>query len=140
MHDLSLSRAAARRAVSVWSLIVVLSTAVGCGGSKQTAPDRAVVSGLVTFNGQPLPAGTIAFASATKYGGASVSITEGGRYTTDRAPIGSNVVSIDTATIKVGNPAAYVPIPARYADTSTSGLKAEIKPGDNENVNFELTK
>jgi hypothetical protein len=111
---------------------------LGCGGKDKVASDRAIVSGVVTFNGRPLPAGTISFASADAYGGASVSISEGGRYTTDRAMIGANRVSIDTATIKYGNPSAYVPIPSKYADTATSGLTADIKPGTNENVNFEL--
>lgn len=119
---------------------VIAVGALGCGAKEKVASDRAAVSGVVTFNGQPLPAGTISFASTTVYGGTSVSILDGGRYTTDRANIGANRVTIDTATIKYGNPSAYVAIPSKYADAATSGLTADIKQGMNENVNFDLKK
>jgi hypothetical protein len=67
-----------------------------------------------------------------------VSINENGSYSTDRAPLGPNQVTIDTASIKYGNPAKFIAIPAKYADPTQSGFTAEIKPGENANVNFDL--
>jgi hypothetical protein len=63
-----------------------------------------------------------------------------GAYTTDRAPIGKNSITVDTRSVKAGNPAAYVLIPEKYREPETSGLATEIKPGMNENVDFKLKK
>lgn len=110
---------------------------VGCGETKQVLKDRAEVSGTVTFNGKPLPAGSIGFESTERYGRSPASIIDG-KFKTDRAPIGKVIVSIQTSSVQFGAPNLYVPIPAKYEDSSTSGLTAEIKPGVNENLNFDL--
>ena len=110
-----------------------------CGGSKQVIEGRTTATGTVTFDGKPLPAGTIAFAAIDQPASTAVKIRDG-VYFTDRAPVGKNAISIDTSSIQSGNPAKYVPIPAKYNDASTSGLTADIQPGENENVNFTLEK
>jgi hypothetical protein len=92
---------------------------------------------MVMYDGKPLPAGSILFASAEGNLASTIAIRDG-RYSTDRAPLGPNQVTIDTASIKYGNPAKFVAIPAKYADPTQSGLTVEIKPGANENVNFDL--
>lgn len=111
---------------------------LGCGSSKPVDPNRASISGAVTYDGKPLPAGAITFASVDGNLASTISIEAGGRYSTDRAPLGPNQVTIDTASIKYGNPASFVAIPAKYADPTKSGLTVEVKPGVNENVNFDL--
>ena len=70
----------------------------------------------------------------------AISIGEGGRYSTNRVPIGANVVSIETEMLQYGSPRLYTRIPARYADPTKSGLKVDVRPGDNPDVNFTLTK
>lgn len=105
----------------------------------QVVKDRATAAGTITFDGKPLPAGTIFFLSTNGAADTAVKIRDGA-YFTDRAPVGKNSVIVDTSSIQMGNPAKYVPIPAKYNDTTTSGLSAEIKPGENENVNFSLEK
>jgi hypothetical protein len=116
----------------------LLAALIGCGKPRQVVKDRATVSGAVTFNGRPLPAGTISFQSTTGPVVAATAIQEGGAYITDRAPIGKNTVTVDTTSVQFGNAAAYVPIPAKYSDPTKSGFTAEINAGENENVNFAL--
>jgi hypothetical protein len=127
--------------LSSFSLILTAALApthVGCGG-KEPPKDRTTVSGIVTFDGQPLPGGSLSFESAAGTG-TNVSIGPGGVYSTDRAPIGKNRVRIETESLQYGNAAAYVKIPAKYNDVTKSGLQIDVKPGVNENVDFKLEK
>lgn len=110
----------------------------GCGSSKPVDPNRASISGTVTYDGKPLPAGSITFAAVDGNIASTISVEDGGHYATDRAPLGPNQVTVDTASIKYGNPANFVAIPAKYADPTKSGFTVEVKPGVNENVNFDL--
>jgi len=88
-----------------------------------------------------LPAGTVAFTSQEPpYVTAMTKIRAGGKYLTDRVPIGKSVVTVDTRSTLVGNPANYVAIPEKYRDPRESGLTVEIMPGENENVDFTLEK
>jgi hypothetical protein len=119
------------------TIVLVVSAFVGCGTSEQVIEGRANVSGTVTFDGKPLPAGTIAFQAIDQPASTAVKIRDGA-YFTDRVPTGKNAVYIDTSSIQLGNPAKYVAIPAKYSDSSTSGLTADIQPGENENVDFTL--
>jgi hypothetical protein len=98
------------------------------------------VSGIVTDNGEPLSSARMYFHSAEGSVTVPVSIYEKGEYRSDRAPIGKNLVTIDTSSIKFSNPSGYVPIPEKYSNKNTSGLSADIQPGNNENVDFQLTK
>ncbi len=118
----------------------VLAAMAGCRPKQQILKDRAIVSGIVTFDGKPLPAGTISFQAIDRPVATATPIGEGGAYSTDRAPLGKNLVTVDTASIQFGNPSAYVPIPARYADPKAAGLSADVQPGENEHVDFTLTK
>lgn len=115
----------------------LVACCLGCQNEVQVVKDRATATGTVTLDGQPLPAGTITFVSVSGSVDTSVKIRDG-VYFTDRVPIGKNSVLIDTSSIQMGNPAKYVPIPARYNDVAKSGLTAAIEPGDNENVDFKL--
>jgi hypothetical protein len=116
--------------------MVLVAYALGCT-QKPIDPNRTTVSGAVTYDGKPLPAGSVSFESSEKGIATSAPIKDG-VYSTDRAPTGKIAVGVDTASIKYGDPAKFVPIPAKYADSATSGLSVEIKPGVNENVNFDL--
>ncbi len=126
-----------------WSLartatVIALGMLAGCGPEPQVDKDRSSIAGLVTFAGKPLQAGTITFDSTDKAISSAVSIGQDGRYRTNRVPLGPNIVTIETEGLQYGSPHLYVRIPGRYADASKSGLKVDVKPGENENVNFEL--
>jgi hypothetical protein len=112
----------------------------GCQPNSSGPKDRANLKGTVTFAGTPLPGGTISFKSVSNPVSTSAMINGGGKFSTDRAPLGPNIVTIETESLKYGNAKDYVQIPARYGDPSSSGLTADIKPGDNVGVDFELKK
>jgi hypothetical protein len=112
---------------------------VGCGRQPQVVKDRAIVSGTVSIDGTALKGGTIRFLSDDGGVNASAMIGEGGKFTTDRAPVGKSKVSVETESLKFGNAAAYVAIPAKYTSPATSSLEVDLKPGENENVNIALT-
>jgi hypothetical protein len=84
-----------------------------------------------------LPAGNITFDALEGPLSTTATINKG-VYSTSRAAIGNNEVTIETESLRYGYPAGYVKIPEKYNNPVASGLKAEIKQGVNENVNFEL--
>lgn len=93
---------------------------------------------MVTFDGKPLPAANLTFKPKDSPLAGQASIKADGRYSSGSIPIGKNMVGIATESIQFGSPALYVKIPAKYEDYATSGLEVDIKPGVNENVNFDL--
>jgi hypothetical protein len=121
-------------------IIVGMAIASGCGSRPPGPKDRGYVSGVVTFDGQPLPVGVINFQSTERSVGTTVLIKSEGFYKSDRVPLGQNVVTIETASLQVGGVSGFVAIPARYSDPEKSGLVIDVKPGDNEDVNFLLVK
>jgi hypothetical protein len=127
------------------SLVLVLAVA-GCSRSPHTAAD---LSGRVTLNNAPLPAGTITF--HTKDGAAyACGIRSDGTYSYVQLPKGELAVTIETEPVnpdrkvegesrKEGDvPAKYVKINLKYADKGTSGLSVTLKAGK-QTKDFNLT-
>ena len=123
----------------VLAAAALIQACTGCGPEPYVDPNRTMVSGSVTFDGKPLPAGTISFDSTETGIGTAISISEGGRYSTNRVPLGPNIITIETESLLFGSPHLHTKIPAKYADPTKSGLTVDIKPGENEDVNFALT-
>jgi hypothetical protein len=124
--------------------------AAGCGSS------TGRVSGKVYEKKTPLKGGNVTFLSADKQFGKTAEIQEDGSYTLDELPPGDMTICVETSSL---NPARstfipknampkdvagdgdfqptdpraaaqrYVPIPARYADPETSGLKYTVQKG-----------
>jgi hypothetical protein len=140
-------------------LFVVL--AFGCGAKNPQAPAR--VSGKVTYKGEPLKGGTLAF--HTKDAGIyTCQIGSDGNYSIIDLPTGDLVVVVETESINPGkktatygkgqrpeyrppgaptdvakaDPAAYVKIPAKYANPKTSPLQVTLAKGS-QVKDFELT-
>lgn len=123
----------------LWALVaLVFMSQIGCGPDTPVDENRTGISGAITFNGTPLKAGTITFDSTEKGLSTAVSVGSDGRYASNRVPLGSNIVTIETESLQYGSPHLYTKIPEKYADPSKSGLTVDVKPGTNENVNFEL--
>lgn len=122
------------------------------GCSKQSAPERAMVSGTATYEGKPVEEGTIAFIpiEGTK-GPVAGGVVQEGQYKISAANgpvIGKHRVEI-LGNRKTGKQMEAVPpasgtvdeieqyIPPKYNTTST--LTADIKQGDNT-ADFDLKK
>ena len=126
---------------------LVLLTLVGCGRS---GPEMASVSGRVTFEGKPVPKGTIAFKPVAPNGRtATGAIGPDGSYTLqteeadDGAQLGEYVVTISAhdEPLLDYTPAQPVKpkllVPAQYEDPEKSGLKKTVVRGSNV-FNFDL--
>jgi hypothetical protein len=133
--------------------VVVCLLVAGCSDR----PRLGKVKGTVTFDGQPLAKGSIVFespdarpATGTIVNGEIVEVTTYDPQ--DGVPVGPQKVAISAVEDAAASPAPANPgeasqaldymsgkslIPAMYNDPSTSGLTAEIKPGENT-VEFKL--
>src|SRR5262249_12270439 len=126
-----------------WRLLAMLAllAPVGCG---QSGPEKARVSGKVTYQGKPVPKGPIAFIPVAADGrNAPGALRDDGTYTlqteesNDGAQLGEYKVTISARDDPVLD---YVPVtpvkpkmlaPAQYENPETSGLKATVVRGSN---------
>jgi hypothetical protein len=150
----------------VVTLLVFCSTAVlcACGGSDGERLPVHPARGTVLYKGKPLADALVVLRpvnASAKQGGPPQSIgrtNSEGKFVLhtyvgdDGAPEGSYLVGISVSQAfsenrdlfenakkkQVSRPAPD-PLGTRYSDPATSGLKAEIKPGENEIPPFELS-
>jgi hypothetical protein len=117
------------------ALALLAVTAVGCGSSAGT------VTGKVTFQGEPITIGTIAFIGPT---GKVVSATiRDGAYTASDVETGLATVTVTShepspmmhpptgpdPSAPPPPPLKYVPIPDRYSNAKRSGVTYTVRPG-----------
>jgi len=134
------------RTLSVLSLVVALGLlgVAGCGGG-----NPATVNGTVTYNGQPLETGTVAFYPVDGGPAAYANIQSDGTFRASTGQqkglaLGEYRISVQ-ATGPMPEPGPQndwepVPeslIPESYNSPETSGLTATITPGENQ-VDLEL--
>jgi hypothetical protein len=119
---------------------LVLLAAAGC------SPPKAVVSGTVSYKGQPVTTGEVHFLAPDGQSRSGL-ITAAGAYQVDDAPVGPVTVTV-VATQLVREAAAAPPspngtdepapparvlavplVPPKYNDRQTSGLHYTIAPG-----------
>jgi hypothetical protein len=122
---------------------LVLLAAIGCGGNQ----NEGEVSGTVTYQGKPLPIGTVSFLGSSNQGLASSAIY-GGKYKMPvKVPVGLVKITVTTPRNRPkivlkfnnpsGNPVSVIAIPAKYGSADQSGLTYTVKPGANT-YNIEL--
>lgn len=115
-----------------WLALVLWAS--GCG------PRFGDVSGTVTYQGKPVPGGTIVFYDAAN-NAPSAEIKPDGSYSVSKVAAGrAKVVVIAPMAINFQGPAGLgsaapapaksVPLPAKYADPAQSGLTLEVRPGN----------
>ena len=146
----------------LWFLSLALLVA-GCG-SEEDGPELAPVNGVVKYQGQPLKGATVTFAPKdTAAGGRFVAIgstNENGQYelkigARTGAKDGAHFVAISAPnpdspivqdprqarmpqTPEVMREASLIPLP--YSDMVKSGLSAEVKLGETNVFDFNLTE
>jgi hypothetical protein len=134
-----------------WPGLLVIALAslvpIACG----SGPEMATVTGRVSYQGKPLPKGTITFVAVNANGrNASGQIDAEGYYTLQTEQPGDGVLlgGYDV-TISARDDAVldYIPkepvkpkrlAPEKYENPGTSGLKRAVTSGRNT-INFELT-
>ncbi len=133
-------------------LLVLLSMAVAVGGCGRAKPTLGTTRGHVTLQGKPVRWGVVVFEGADLKQGATAALGPDGAYeawTQDWPGIapGDYHVAILPQRIRLGGgmaadkpkpPAPDVQIPMRYRKSSTSDLKATVKPGANDPFDFDL--
>jgi hypothetical protein len=131
-------------------VVIAIVSVLGC--SRSELSPRAVVTGVVTLNGEPLHFGRVQFEPDRSKGNngpvATGIIDETGRYrlSTDRrkddydgAVVGFHKVCVEA--IPQPTDPTDIPrslIPDRYNNPATSGLTAEIKAVELNEIPFEL--
>jgi hypothetical protein len=134
-------------------LTVVLAAGLaGCGNPVDRMTFYPVKGKVVLADGKPLAAGNVVFVatettltSAAKLENDGTFVVKGSK---DGLPAGDYLVRIEVdesrtspsrakSTRRKGVP---VPFPEKYLDEDASGLRAAVKPGENNNFEFKLTK
>ncbi|QDT53519.1 hypothetical protein Pan44_15410 [Caulifigura coniformis] len=133
----------------------------GCGGDFDYGP-TGTITGRLTMDGEPLPAGSSAVFMEPKAGYLAFGLTDAeGNYTVNtwnegNMPIGSYRVMVhppapandsETASAEevMAHPEKYkarpikTDIPKKYRETATSGLSFEIKKGENK-IDIDIKK
>jgi hypothetical protein len=124
--------------MTVRPLLLALGVLViGC--SEHADTPLAVVRGLVTFRGAPLPDGFVVFTPDEEYGGrgscATGKIGPDGRYTL--ATDGAAGVAPGKHRVTVAGPDGWR-LPDKFLDPQASGLRAEVVAGRENVVDFKL--
>ena len=124
---------------------IALGVVAGCGGGGGKGP-TGKVSGVVTFDGQPVTVGSVRLYNPKSASTGSGSIKEAGKFTLDApVPVGSYKVSVvppqepPPEMGKPYEPKKYDNIPDKYRSELTTDITAEIKAGDNE-IKVEMKK
>ncbi|AMV18624.1 hypothetical protein VT03_12075 [Planctomyces sp. SH-PL14] len=135
--------------------LVAFGGLAGCGGNSNR-PKTAEVKGVVTFEGKPLPSGSLLFVPTGGGPSAQGNIRDDGSYELgtftddDGAVLGSFKVMITAYSQPTGgvglpedaangNAASIALIPEIYGDLENSGLTATVTESPNT-INFDLVK
>lgn len=121
--------------------IVVMAMALpvlqGCG-SGQSKRVTGKVDGAVTFNDQPVKAGTVYLERKDSGDGSSAPLDSSGKFKVpDPLPVGTYIVVVMPIVLSPDEiadgkqPPPSDDIPEKYRSPSTSGLTFEIKEGQN---------
>ena len=123
-------------------LVLLVFASAGCGSRPGS------ITGTVSYKGSPLPSGRVVFLCEGGTKPALMADIVDGAYSIPTAPVGDCKITVATYQTKVtavpnmpkdgasppgGGPKSagkYVPIPAKYGDSTLSGLTYRIVPGD----------
>lgn len=116
------------------SLIVCLGTAVLFAGCSDT-DENATVSGQITLDGKPLPAGVILFEDSANGVGGSAVVENGAFVIPTPLPTGKYAVALQPPPLPAPHESnkkgPRVKLPQHLTRPATSGLEADLTPGEN---------
>ncbi len=138
-----------KRALTICGPAIFAGLLCGCGSGEEPTPETVPVQGKVTYQGKPVPKGTISFQPSD--GRPAVGeIQSDGTYSLstfgekDGAILGAHKVMV---VAKSGDPSkmpstpGYVPpkdlVPQKYGSTATSGLETTVSK-DKTSYDFDL--
>jgi hypothetical protein len=125
---------------------LLIACLMGCGKPAYHL-EIALVSGTITLDGQPLPSGYVVVPTS-RGRMASGRIQPDGSFVLstyelgDGAQVGTHPVIVNEVPIDEfsAEPRIKGPkIPARYGQAGTSGLQVEVKPGEDNRLELQLT-
>ena len=120
-------------------LFCVLCLFPACAPQSEVDPNRASISGHVTLADQPVTGGSISIVSEKDPNYRITGMIKAdGQFSFDGAPVGGARVSVETESIRFGDPTHYVPIPRKYSRIESSGIRIDVRPGDNPDVAVAL--
>ena len=127
--------------------VLLLFSIVGCG---KPSENKFTVTGTVTYQGKPLPLGSVMFVPETRdLQAENAAIDADGRYQLKAAP-GKYQVQVQMAARLRNSPAPTgegaqlnIPvvdwlIPKKYNHFQSSGLEAVVEPKENNTIDFPL--
>ncbi len=140
---------ATRTLTAILLSCLLVAVTCGCGGGPKLPP-MAEVSGQVTLDGKPLPRGTVQFVPDTAGGTsgppATGNIDSTGHYVlrtagVEGAVVGRHLVAVESREEVPSDGISWAPtlIPETYNNPNASGLKFEVKAGEDNVINLELT-
>ena len=119
---------------------------IGCGGS---GPATGQVSGMVTFEGKAVSDARITFHSKSGHAD-EAELSKDGSYSMPRPlPVGEYQITVIPSIVRkqvggkgpvVGEEREAPDIPQKYRTIGSTDLKATVKEGKNENVNFDMKR
>jgi len=113
--------------------LVLLSLLLLTGCSSSGNGDGNEISGVVKYNGEPVPGGTISFISAAdKNKVARAGINPDGTYRVGKVPLGDMKITIDGPSPPSDSAQGKKPpmiLPKTYLKAETSGLSYSVKEG-----------
>lgn len=140
------------------ALLVCLTLGMaGCGGKSDRQPTTPV-SGIVTFEGKPVPQGTVMFLPVVPGPPGQANLKPDGTFVAGTYEVSDGLIpgeytitvvgqmEIDPPTTETplaenaGKTKAPQQIPDQFGSSKTSGLTASIKKGEKHDLKFELKK
>lgn len=110
--------------------------AVGCGGPPADLPDIGAVSGVVTLDGQPLENARVMFTPDHSRPSGAMTDANGRYELVFNEKIKGAAVGKHKVRITLGSAMEPEKLPAKY--NIKTELTADVKPGPNEDINFDL--
>lgn len=126
------------------SLLLVVLTAAGCGGKSEDLPETVAVSGVVTYQGKPVPEATIMLYPVQGRKPASGRTDEEGRFSLttfsqdDGALPGEHQVTVNAFQSTDEGVSMKSSIPTKYSTPGSSPLKVTVSEEQPE-LKLELT-